>query len=146
MQFTLAGPPGRYGSFGALEWYDQPLGEAHKYTALMQYLTTGDVVTAVAEHKAQPHRFSLHQNYPNPFNPETTIRFELPHSADVRLTVYNLLGQRIVTLLDEHREEGIHHFMWNGTDRTGRIVPSGMYFYRLETPNWTETNKLLIIR
>ena len=73
-----------------------------------------------------PEKFELFQNYPNPFNPATTISYQLPADGRVRLKIYNLLGQGVVTLLDADRPAGFHQEVWNGTS-----VASGTYIYRM---------------
>jgi hypothetical protein len=78
-----------------------------------------------------PDRVSLGQNYPNPFNPETIIPFALPESGLTRVSVYNLVGQEIAVLLDEHRSAGRHTVRWNGRDDLGRTASSGVYFVRM---------------
>ena len=78
-----------------------------------------------------PTEFSLDQNYPNPFNPATSIRFALPHPADVSLEVFSLLGERIATLTNERYQAGFYTVVWNGTDDLGNRVSSGVYFSRL---------------
>lgn len=78
-----------------------------------------------------PSEFVLKQNYPNPFNPETTIAFELPTQSVVRLSVYNLLGQRVALLLNERRDAGSYVVSWNGRDDAGRQLGSGIYIVRL---------------
>lgn len=79
-----------------------------------------------------PADYTLKQNFPNPFNPTTTIEFSLPVVADVRLTVYNILGQEVITLLDEQRSAGLHSVNWNATDSYGAKLSSGIYFYKLK--------------
>jgi hypothetical protein len=81
---------------------------------------------------AIPQRFSLAQNYPNPFNPETAIGYQLPEAGFVSLSIYNMLGQRVVTLRDEHTPAGYHQAIWDGRGEAGRDVASGIYLYRLE--------------
>jgi methionine-rich copper-binding protein CopC len=93
-----------------------------------------------------PTDFALNQNYPNPFNPTTTISFALPQSVDVRLSVYNLLGQEITTLVDEHMEAGTHEVVWPGTDRDGHSVASGVYFYRLTAGEYTASRKMTLVK
>ena len=78
-----------------------------------------------------PTEFTLDQNYPNPFNPNTTISFALPARSVVTMTVYNLLGQEIATLMNGELAAGSHKLVWNGTDKAGQTVASGLYFYRL---------------
>ncbi len=78
-----------------------------------------------------PARIQLGQNYPNPFNPSTIIPYQLPAPARVRLDVFNILGQRLATLVDEERPAGFHTATWAGTDGSGRAVSAGVYLYRL---------------
>ena len=86
-----------------------------------------------ALHRAAPLPARLHlgQNYPNPFNPSTIIPYQLPAATRVRLEVFNILGQRVATLVDGARPAGFHTATWNGTDASGRGVGSGVYLYRL---------------
>lgn len=104
--------------------------------------------TAVLEEQDSllPHAFSLTQNYPNPFNGETAIRFTLPATDKVSLTIYDFLGQRVATLIEGRREAGMHTAYWNGKDDEGRESASGVYFYRLQTGIQLETRKLLLLR
>ena len=80
---------------------------------------------------ALPEQFSLGQNYPNPFNPSTIIPYQLPVSTQVRLEVFNVLGQRMATLVDAEQPAGFHTATWDGTDVSGRGVAAGLYLYRL---------------
>lgn len=85
-------------------------------------------------------------NYPNPFNPTTTIHFTMPERSHVKVTVYNLLGHKMDTLIDDILESGYHSAEWKALDRTGSALPSGTYFYRLETENQLITKKMLLMR
>lgn len=78
-----------------------------------------------------PKKFTLSQNYPNPFNPTTRIRFDMARSGEVKLQVFNILGQKIATLESGYRETGVYHSEWNGRDDQGIQVASGVYIYRL---------------
>ncbi len=95
---------------------------------------------------AVPTAYSLAQNFPNPFNPSTRIEFSLPATARVNLCVVDMLGQEIATLLDQSCQAGTHRVAWNGLDRSGKAVRSGVYIYRLETEHITLTKKMLLIR
>jgi len=92
-----------------------------------------------------PSEFVLHQNYPNPFNPQTMIEYQLPQTCRMRLVIYNLLGQEIATLLDQVQQTGQFNVVWDGKDSYGRVVPSGVYFYRLETGNFSETKSMILL-
>jgi phosphodiesterase/alkaline phosphatase D-like protein len=97
-----------------------------------------------------PEAFALDRNFPNPFNPETTIRYAVPEAADVRLIVYNILGQEIVTLADERHVPGFYALRWNGKDQFGRGVASGVYLYRIQataaTETFTQVHKMLLLK
>jgi hypothetical protein len=93
-----------------------------------------------------PFNYVLKQNYPNPFNPETNIEYALPKESDVSLTVYNLLGQTVRTLISEKVAAGAHTAHWDGRNENGENVPSGIYFYKLYTPEFSQTNKMVLLR
>jgi hypothetical protein len=97
-------------------------------------------VTGVAG-RALPTEFALEQNYPNPFNPSTVIEFAVPKEARVRLDVYNLLGQKIATLVDENLTAGYYTRQFNGTG-----VASGLYFYRLSTNDVSFLKKMMLVK
>jgi hypothetical protein len=99
-----------------------------------------------AKKEKYPDHFTLYPNYPNPFNPTTTIRFDLPQSAHVRLSIYDLLGQETAVLIDENRTGGSHEVQWDGRNARHILVPSGMYFFRLESGVYHETGKLLLLK
>ncbi|MBN2460731.1 MAG: T9SS type A sorting domain-containing protein [Candidatus Cloacimonetes bacterium] len=88
----------------------------------------------------------LYQNNPNPFNPETTINFELLRDAAVKLDIYNLRGQHVFRLGDENLPRGHHHYIWNGNDKSGNNVSSGIYLYRLKTGRQESIRKMLYIK
>ncbi len=104
------------------------------------------ITTSVDLGDATPNRFHLLQNYPNPFNPETEIRFELPTATEVTLTVFNLLGQKIAVLLKEVLPAGTHVSHWDGRDRLGRPVASGVYLYKLDSAPYTQTRRMVLLR
>lgn len=93
-----------------------------------------------------PHAFALHYNYPNPFNPETVIQYEIPQQAEVKLEVYNTIGQRIRTLVDAETAPGTYQVMWDGRDDGGIRVASGLYFYRLKTDAFVNTKRMLLLK
>jgi hypothetical protein len=93
-----------------------------------------------------PDAFELFQNYPNPFNPETEISYVLPTACFVELSVYNLLGQKVRTLVDESQSAGLKNVKWDGKDGNGANVASGIYFYKIKTEEFTQSKKMVIIR
>ncbi|RMH71782.1 MAG: T9SS C-terminal target domain-containing protein [Gemmatimonadetes bacterium] len=93
-----------------------------------------------------PQKVTLHAAYPNPFNPKTTLAFDLPQSSHVRLTIYDVSGHLVTTLVEGEREAGYHQVKWNGTNDQNQAVGSGLYFYRLETSNEQLVNSMLLLR
>ena len=93
-----------------------------------------------------PEDFALHQNYPNPFNPTTMIRFDLPQSERVRITIYNINGALIRTLAEGAFGAGNHNIVWDARNDTGHIVSGGTYLYRLEAETYSMTKKMLLLK
>ena len=93
-----------------------------------------------------PRDFALEQNYPNPFNARTEIRYAVPYDSDVKLEVFNVLGQKVATLVDGRQTAGYKTFVWDGRTGTGEEVSSGMYLYRLQTAEKTFVNKMLLLK
>ncbi|MDZ7288761.1 MAG: family 43 glycosylhydrolase [candidate division KSB1 bacterium] len=116
------------------------------------FTAKGDATTAVTEPQGSriPKRFDLEQNIPNPFgllpfNPSTTIRYALPKPAHVTLTIYNVQGIKLRTLVDTFMESGEYKTVWNATDDHNHPVASGVYFYRLETGEMSLQKKMLLL-
>ena len=93
-----------------------------------------------------PDEFALLQNVPNPFNPVTSIQYRLPEQAHVLLSVYDILGRKVRTLVNETRDSGTYSVRWNGTTDSGEAVGSGVYIYELTTPQFISTRKMIIIK
>ena len=102
--------------------------------------------TAISDKQPIPLTYELKQNYPNPFNPKTTIEFTLPHKSHVRLEIFNILGQRVRTLINDDLVQGRHRTIWDGRNDQGDIMPSGIYIYRLKSPEYAISKRMLLIR
>ncbi len=96
--------------------------------------------------KPIPTEYALEQNVPNPFNPSTTIDYRLPEAGEVRLVIYNLLGQRVRTLVRESMDAGFHSVIWDGMDEFGKQVASGIYIYRLSATNFTQVRRMMLLK
>jgi hypothetical protein len=129
-----------YRYFGALDEikiYDRALTLAEiedYYDAITAIDKNGQFSTKVFEYK-------LHQNYPNPFNPTTTINWQVAVGSKVELSVYNILGQKVITLVDQYMHAGQYQVEWNGAN-----FSSGVYFYRLDAGNYSEIRKMILLK
>ena len=107
-----------------------PWGESYQYPTLFAVLN-----------KPVPLEFALPPPYPNPFNASTVIKYTLPLSGKTNLSVYNILGQEVITLIDRTQQPGTHSIIWDAKD-----LPSGIYFARLKCKNFTQTQKMLLLK
>ena len=93
-----------------------------------------------------PKTYKVSQNYPNPFNPSTTIKYQLPQTSDVQLQIFNVLGQKVRTLLNSKVEAGYHEAIWDGRNDLGHQVASGIYIYKFQAGNFQKTLKLMLLK
>lgn len=107
-----------------------------------------DVTVSVKQpvETAAPANFTLMQNYPNPFNPTTSIRFDLNQPAETELSIYNAQGELVKTIASGYFSAGSHIAFWNGSDKNGSVVASGIYFYRLKTGKTNVSKKMMLLR
>jgi hypothetical protein len=119
-------------------------------TSSVFYLGISDTNTCYSDvpdiSRVLPDHYALLQNYPNPFNPETEIAFMVPMTAQVRIKVYNVLGQEVRTLANDVYTTGIHHLRWDGRSNGGVQLGAGVYFYRMEAPGYAQTMKMLMLK
>ena len=94
----------------------------------------------------KPANYGLEQNYPNPFNGSTDIRFELPTAAAVDVALYNLGGQKVLSLAQGDHAAGVHKVAWDGADAQGKPLASGVYLYRMQAAGWAQTRRLVLLR
>ena len=95
---------------------------------------------------AIPGEFSLHQNYPNPFNPRTKIDYDLPEAQNIQIMIYDILGRKIRTLLNEYQHIGYKSIHWNGKGDYGRQVSAGMYIYTIQAGEFVQTRKMVLMK
>lgn len=117
----------------------------HEITFLLRVLDPIDVGDQT-DNPNTPNGFALYQNHPNPFNPETQISYLLPKACQVKLTIYNVLGQSVRVLYDDYQDAGIQTLTWDGRGKDGTILSSGVYFYRLVAGDFAETKKMSFLK
>jgi len=134
----------------------QSYAETETYVAVENISNSADTMTCdffvspadVGEELTEnsPAGYTLGQNYPNPFNPYTEIEYSLYRGGHVRLEIFNLLGQKIQTLVDQEQKRGIYRAIWDGTNHQGRVVSNGIYFYQLSTDAFEISNKMILLK
>ena len=106
----------------------------------------GNGITTASTTSINPSSFKLNQNYPNPFNPITSISYQVQLSGDVTLNIYDVLGNRIKTLIDEPKAIGDYEIKWDGTNQMGERLSSGQYFYQLKVGDFVSTKKMVLLK
>jgi len=108
--------------------------------------TSQDVREIEGSDITKPTDFTLSQNYPNPFNPATNFQFTVSKSAHVKIEIFNIVGQKVTTLVDESKKPGVYSADWNGKDANGNSVSSGVYFYRMQAGDFSDMKKMVLIK
>ena len=104
------------------------------------------LITDENDNNIIPLKNALHQNYPNPFNPVTTIPFDIVKSDQIRLSIYNIKGEMVRSLVNSNLVPGAYNIRWNGKTDSGLNMPAGMYFIELEGSNFRETGKMIYLK
>jgi probable HAF family extracellular repeat protein len=120
------------------------ISEPGVYALFMTIVPTG--IDDPPGQESLPQRFELRQNYPNPFNPVTTIEYSIPSRALVTIEIFNMLGQRVRTMVNETKSVGSYRTEWNGLDDTGKPVSTGVYLYRFQAGDVVQTKKMLLLK
>ena len=107
---------------------------------------TGEWTDVSETEEPKPYAFQLNQNYPNPFNPETIIEYTLSKDCQVQIAIYNILGQKVRTLIDQYQTKGQKKIHWDGKDDQGNELTSGIYFYRLQAGDYKETKRMALMK
>ena len=139
----------KIGAYSTYDGFDDDESAYISYGVNLENLAIMSINTGVvmsADNDVLPAVFRLHQNYPNPFNPETMIQFDVPHRVDLTLSVYDLLGRRVKTLVKDNLDIGSYSIKWNGSSDAGEMLPSGMYFYELHSSKFHSVKKLILVK
>lgn len=121
------------------------MAAAYTFIDLLPYLEVQKSHLELKRERETPTRFAL-ESHPNPFNPSTEIRYQLPQSEDVKIVIYNVLGQEILELVNGRMDAGSYVITWNGDNKQGVKAPSGMYFLRMKAGEFTAERKLLLVK
>ncbi|MFZ0388962.1 MAG: FlgD immunoglobulin-like domain containing protein, partial [Calditrichia bacterium] len=113
---------------------------------VVEVMVYDSVLTAIGDMDQLPTTFDISQNYPNPFNPSTTIKFQVPQVTDVKLMIYNVLGQKVRTLVNRSVEPGRYQAVWDGRNDLGVQVASGVYVYRFEAADYVKVQKMMLMK
>ena len=129
-----------------MHWHINALDE--EYTVVSD---TGEFVLSRAalgsiDGYAIPEQFSLHQNYPNPFNPVTTLRYDLPENSLVNITIYDMLGREVKTLVNQTQDAGYRSIIWDATNDYGKPVSAGIYLYQIQAGKYISTKKMVLLK
>jgi len=100
----------------------------------------------VDEGLSLPEVFAIHQNYPNPFNPVTTLRYELPENNLVNITIYDILGREVRTMVNTTQDAGYKSVIWNATNDYGKPVSAGVYLYQIQAGDFIQTKKMVLLK
>jgi len=98
------------------------------------------------ENRNIPKTFSLNQNYPNPFNPVTTLRYDLPENGPVNITIYDMLGRQVKTLINQTQDAGYKSLIWDATNDYGKPVSAGIYLYQIQAGEYISTKKMVLLK
>jgi hypothetical protein len=130
-----------------VNWYIVADDGIHQTLSDSRVLTIqNDGINAVEETKELPTKFAVGQNYPNPFNPTTNINYELPKASDVKIVIYNILGQPVRTLVNARQEASFYTITWDGKNDLGMPVSTGTYIYSVKAGEFTATKKMNLLK
>lgn len=124
----------------------KPIGDLNWYPEYAERWDPDVLSTSVEKGNVIPAEFKLNQNFPNPFNPTTTIKYSIGKASEVKMTVFDILGKKVKTLVNETQAPGTYQVTWDGTNALDQKVGTGIYFYKLETKDNSQINKMLLIK
>ena len=150
-------PDGETGSFGTFTFnVSENFNDETVVSITNMRWNEGDVIADAASMTVSyalgvdgelfPNEFSLHQNYPNPFNPVTTLRYDLPELTHVNIIIYDMLGRKIRTLINEQQDPGYKSLIWNATNDYGKPVSAGIYLYQIQAGEYIQTKKMVLLK
>jgi hypothetical protein len=103
-------------------------------------------LSQIENEASMPGSYYLLQNYPNPFNPITTLRYDLPENSFVNFTIYDMLGRKVKTLINETQDAGYRSIIWDATNNYGKPVSAGIYLYQIQAGAYLSTKKMVFLK
>jgi hypothetical protein len=129
-----------------LHWYINALDEEYTVVSDTGEFVLSRVALGAVDGYTIPEQFALHQNYPNPFNPVTTLRYDLPENSYVNVTVYDMLGREVKTLVNQTQDAGYRSVIWDATNDYGKPVSAGIYLYQIQAGEYMQTKKMVLLK
>ena len=139
LNWTISNTGGGFFAYGLYMISPDSMWLCGTGSAIMKYIKS--LLGSISYSNNIPEHYILYQNYPNPFNPSTMINYQLPKSSDVKLIIYDLLGRKVETIVNEKQTAGTYQVEWDGSK-----FASGVYFYKLETSNFVDTKKMVLVK
>ena len=119
--------------------------EANIMGPVISWVSEAEVLS-LNENLVIPEKYTLYQNYPNPFNPITTLRYDLPENGHVNITIYDMLGRQVKTLINQTQDAGYRSVIWDATNNYGKPVSAGIYLYQIQAGEYMQTKKMVLLK
>jgi len=129
-----------------LSWFVESTDGANTVISDTGSFVLSRAVLGIDEGLSIPEQFALHQNYPNPFNPVTTLRYDLPEQTHVNITIYDMLGRKVRTILNQQQDPGYKSLIWDATNDYGKPVSAGIYLYQIQAGEYISTKKMVLLK
>ena len=134
------------GQYSGITNFDFVVTDTSGYSDTVTIVIYIKNVVGIVNEGLIPQAYSLSDNYPNPFNPQTTISYGLPQQSDLSLVIYNIMGQEIMRWDEQNSQAGFYQKIWNGRNKFGVSVGSGVYFYRIIAGEFVKTRKMILLK
>ena len=131
---------------GSMPPQNNPDLSADQINLIAQWINQGASLQLSEEINISPQKYTLHQNYPNPFNPITSLRYDLPEEALVNITIYDMTGRVVKTLVNSSQTAGYKSMRWKATNNLGQPVSAGMYIYTIQAGEFRKTKKMVLLK
>ena len=132
--------------FAVLNWYVENITDSYSFYSDTSQLCVDRSNLSFIKNDFIPYYYTLHQNNPNPFNPVTILRYDLPEDAMVNITIYDMMGRNIKTLINQTQDPGYKSIIWDATNDQGQLVSAGIYLYQIQAGEYISTKKMVLLK